>query len=247
MLIALLLIALSFAFLFHLIRRSYMKKRTFVPPEIEVKTHWSELLHSRELSSDAKNFPVPGVEDIFAVNEIFSAEECEALISAAESHGFGETDYPKEYRGNLRLITFDKSLSDSVWSRLQSFVPSTVNESGRKYKVVGLNECWRLAKYFPGDQFGSHVDAFFEDHKTGQKSMFTVNIYMNGGFKGGNTTFYTQGKTSGPISSYDIVPEAGLAVLFRQPPAKSYLHKGQVLQSGNKYLFRSDVMYTLAD
>ena len=234
-----------------------MKRKIATKPEIEVKTKWSDVLqklhgekdidewnNDQKVESNSVNYFIPGIQDIFTVS-VLSNEECIALINAAEGYGFGETEYPKSYRGNLRLITFDKSLAEVVWSRIQSIVPPTVSESGKTFKAVGLNACWRLAKYFPGDQFGAHVDAYFEDDKTGHKSMFTVNIYMNGGFEGGNTTMFIGGSGSSPsaITSYDIVPEPGLCLIFRQPPAKSYLHKGQTVTGGEKYLFRSDVMY----
>ena len=236
-----------------------MKRKIVTKPEIEVKTKWGDILEKLcEKDSDegkdknvdtsrscmTVNYFIPKIQDIFTVSAVFSPEECAALINAAEGYGFGETEYPKSYRGNLRLITFDNSLAEVVWNRIQSVVPPSVSESGRTFKAVGLNPCWRLAKYFPGDQFGSHVDAYFEDDKTGHKSMFTVNIYMNGGFEGGNTTFFIGGHgASSAITSYDVVPESGLCLIFRQPPAKSYLHKGQTVTGGEKYLFRSDVMY----
>jgi hypothetical protein len=247
-------------FMTSLVKFLEMKRKAAVKAEIEVKTKWSDVLKSihhdnedqgKKMLSSGINYFIPDIQDIFTVS-VFSQEECASLINAAESYGFGETEYPKAYRGNLRLITYDNSLAEVVWSRIQNVVPSIVTESGRKFKAVGLNSCWRLAKYFPGDQFGAHVDAYYEDHKTGHKSMFTVNIYMNGGFEGGNTTIFIgdnskPGKAASNIASYDVVPEPGLCMIFRQPPAKSYLHKGQTVIAGEKYLFRSDVMYEPLD
>merc|ERR1712060_1013550 len=97
------------------------------------------------------------------------------------------------------------------------------------------NECWRLAKYYPGDQFKGHCDAPFV-RSNDEWSMLTVNIYMNGGFEGGATRFGTNNYLS-------VTPEAGLCLLFRQPPGQQYYHDGEQLRSGVKYLFRSDVMY----
>lgn len=70
--------------------------------------------------------------------------------------------------------------------------------------------------------------------------MFTVNIYMNGGFDGGATRFYFEKHDE---FDHSIIPEVGSCLLFRQPPGQNYRHDGEELRSGVKYLFRSDIMY----
>ena len=98
----------------------------------------------------------------FVLNDLLTERECDALISAAEMEGgFGYTNYTKSYRGNLRLITTDQSLADRIWERVQPFVPARLAFDGNEWEAIGLNECWRLAKYSPGDQFKPHVDAAF--------------------------------------------------------------------------------------
>uniref|UniRef100_A0A7S4G9W3 Prolyl 4-hydroxylase alpha subunit Fe(2+) 2OG dioxygenase domain-containing protein n=1 Tax=Eutreptiella gymnastica TaxID=73025 RepID=A0A7S4G9W3_9EUGL len=125
--------------------------------------------------------------------------------------------------------------------RLKPHVPHTIHQGGAEWEAVGLNECWRLAKYFPGDRFGAHVDARFIRSQD-EHSMYTVNIYMNDGFKGGSTRFYKSDSTKeGPAAA--VIPRTGMALIFRQPPAFDYLHDGEQLVSGLKYLFRTDVMY----
>lgn len=140
----------------------------------------------------------------------------------------------------------DESFASAVWARLIDIIPPVVEEEGRTFQAVGLNPRWRLAKYVPGDVFKSHVDAFYEDMSQGfgrgQKSMYTVNIYMNEDFEGGNTAFAFQASQS-PVRVYDVVPKTGLCLLFRQPPKEHYSHEGKVVESGFKHLFRSDVMY----
>lgn len=71
--------------------------------------------------------------------------------------------------------------------------------------------------------------------------MFTVNIYVNGGFEGGSTRFYPEGDRDTPDLA--VVPEAGLACVFRQPPGEDLYHDGEALGSDVKYLWRSDIMY----
>jgi hypothetical protein len=191
------------------------------------------------------------LEEAFLVTSLFDAQESELLIEAAENVGFGLTAYPKMYRGNKRLITVDHSLANIVWQRLRPVVPQEVTLGSEKWQAVGLNECWRLAKYYPGDRFLGHVDDYFQRSPT-EQSMFTVNIYMNGGFIGGATRFFAERhnlsfteevKNKLPPPIFSATPKAGMCLVFRQPPGQSYFHDAQPIENGTKILFRSDVMY----
>jgi len=206
------------------------------PREITIKSDWAGVLDAAPTVPVLRQFDE---HEIYLVQNLFSAEECDRLIQESERHGFGTTSYLKSYRGNLRLITIDRSLAEAVWRRLQPVMPTTVSCDGVGWDVVGLNECWRLAKYCPGDRFQGHCDDCFE-RSSKERSMFTVNIYMNGGFEGGSTRFYLNNLKNADLS---VLPETGLCLVFRQPPGKEYYHDGELLQSGVKYLFRSDVMY----
>ena len=78
--------------------------------------------------------------------------------------------------------------------------------------------------------------------------MFTVNVYMNDVPRehGGATRFFpdeTPSRFSPGEAVLSVQPEAGLGVVFRQPPGAELLHDGELLTGGTKYLFRSDVMY----
>jgi len=85
------------------------------------------------------------------LHPIFSESECKRLIASGEEIGFGKTNYQKEYRGNLRLISKDRSLADKIWERLKPVVPLTVELDGHTWDAIGLNEVWRCAKYHPMD------------------------------------------------------------------------------------------------
>jgi len=207
-----------------------------IPHEIEVRTNWSTLL---EVCPPQRMPDQVDGREICLIESLFTPQECSVLLAESERHGFGTTAYTKSYRGNLRLQTTDFSLSDAVWQRIRSMVPATVSCSGCEWDAVGLNECWRLAKYFPGDRFMQHCDASFS-RNANEQSMFTVNIYMNEGFEGGKTRFYLAGEKE---PDFSVVPKTGLCLLFRQNPGQAYMHDGELLTSGLKYLFRSDVMY----
>jgi prolyl 4-hydroxylase len=239
-------------------------------PEKEVRTDLSRCLKgSAPVLVDDERFQ--GYE-IFLLKELFSKEESEALVYETEKLGFGATSYAKEYRGNLRLICFDAALAEHVWQRVKPFMPDRLSENGRVYEVQGLNTCWRVSKYLPGDQFKNHVDTYFReaDGDTEVKSLFTLNIYMNGeeSFTGGNTVFHLFGAREEEerkhhacypedlddddpgihciqrcVTVTSVTPETGLGLIFRQPPGARYVHEGEAVTSGLKYLIRTDVMY----
>eukprot|EP00729_Bicosta_minor_P008982 gene8982-23215_t len=187
--------------------------------EIEIRSAWSSLLGSEQFDL------------AFQVDHIFSAAECHRLVLAAEEHGFGRTNYPHEYRGNLRLITVDPSLAAAIWHRIEHCVPAELPGHGpfgdaREYVWVptGLNDHWRISKYHPGDQFQGHCDASFAKSDT-EESKFTVNIYMNDGFDGGATRFY-HGRGGG--CAFTVTPETGMGCIFAQPTAdRNYYHDGE--------------------
>ena len=106
--------------------------------------------------------------------------------------------------------------------------------------IIITAECWRLSKYYPGDVFQTHCDSNFA-RTAKDKSFFTVNIYLNAEFSRGRTRFYDDDEDGNELLS--VQPEAGLALIFAQPPYRFYPHDGEVVEGGLKYLLRSDVMY----
>ncbi|MES2945212.1 MAG: 2OG-Fe(II) oxygenase [Pseudomonadota bacterium] len=80
----------------------------------------------------------------------------------------------------------------------------------------------------PGQYFKWHKDGFY--CKTDDEvSLLTFIIYLNDAYEGGNTEFQWE----------VIKPEAGMALVF--PHAMR--HQGAPMDSGVKYVLRTDVMY----
>ena len=50
-----------------------------------------------------------GYANVFAVHNVLSARECEALMAAGEGFGFEnlESEYPSSYRANDRVLLHD--------------------------------------------------------------------------------------------------------------------------------------------
>ncbi len=75
-----------------------------------------------------KETPIPR-KDVMLIHSCFTSEECVKLIDAAESYGYGRTNFPKKYRGNLRLILDDPSFGDALWRRIRPLIPLSFSAS----------------------------------------------------------------------------------------------------------------------
>eukprot|EP00929_Paragymnodinium_shiwhaense_P004173 TRINITY_DN104916_c0_g1_i1.p1 TRINITY_DN104916_c0_g1~~TRINITY_DN104916_c0_g1_i1.p1 ORF type:complete len:288 (+),score=41.72 TRINITY_DN104916_c0_g1_i1:139-1002(+) len=232
--------------------------------EIKVHTTWAEVLGgSAPLGLEVRQLYG---EEVWLVDGLLSPDECRALVRKSEEHGYGPTDFVKSYRGNLRLTAMDKGLSEAIWQRLEPLVPARVRlkappvlseaswwssypDVDGKWEACGLNSCWRLAKYHPGDQFQVHCDGAFEKEAGSEMSMLTANIYLNEDFEGGLTRFwlnddpYFEWRDTFGVPDFEVSPKVGSCLIFRQPPGRTYWHDGEAVRAGLKYLLRSDVMY----
>ena len=170
---------------------------------------------------------------IFTVSEFFTRDECDAFIRQAESLGFGEAPIntsqgavmAKDIRNNSRVLLDDPALALEVWARTIPFSPPRI----RNDVPIGVNERFRFYRYDEQQRFHWHRDGCFE-RANGQRSRYTLMIYLNEDFEGGETRF-----------EHDVIkPQTGTALFFLHP----LLHEGAVVMRGTKYVLRTDVMYT---
>ena len=172
---------------------------------------------------------------VYVVHEFLTPQECREYIQIAEFIGFAEAPITtssgpkmrKDIRNNSRIMKDDPQLAEQLWRRVQEWVPA----EWRGRRAVGLNERFRFYRYEPGERFAPHYDGAFE-RENGEKSEFTFLIYLNDDFVGGETRFFQPGV-------FNVIPKAGNLLLFYHPQ----LHEGAVIESGTKYVLRSDVMY----
>jgi hypothetical protein len=235
-------------------------------PEVRIEADWARLLHVNAEKATPKLRPLVNAaarehyrENMLLIERLLTPVECERINDECERVGFGRTSYPQAYRGNLRLTTIDRGLAAALWARVKRLAPETVTARGfdgewAVWRAVGLNECFRFAKYKEGHRFGAHTDANFARHGEQEMSLFTVNVYTNtvAVENGGKTRFfaeaekYRQRARAHGDQHADLLlqPEAGLAALFLQSPhPEAPLHDGETLLGGVKYLLRTDVMY----
>mmetsp|Transcript_22364 Transcript_22364/g.33319 ORF Transcript_22364/g.33319 Transcript_22364/m.33319 type:complete len:268 (+) Transcript_22364:104-907(+) len=201
---------------------------------------------------------VPGA---MYIHNVLSPEECKQFVGLAEKMGFvdalittGKKMVKMDIRNNKRVIwqTEQKLLNNTVYERVKSLLPEKV----RGMKLAGLNERIRFYRYTGGEKFDVHYDgSYFRDKN--ERSWMTFIIYLNEDPKlvGGQTTFFRNyRKEYGHVSTTRIMghkyqtikvqPRAGSALVFFQGHHEfSPLHEGSVVESGIKYVLRSDVMY----
>jgi len=192
-------------------------------------------------------FPLPCQYDAnraycVTVDDVYTKAECDTIIAMTEKRGYapalvnigrGRQQRMDDFRNSMRCMYDDPAFAAELWSRIAWAVPPRFNGC----KVVGLNERMRFLRYDPGQKFDSHFDGQFT-RSNGERSYITYQLYLNGGFGGGATTFIDPTLfTNAPRAS--CVPAPGRILLFQH----DLLHRGDTPVSGRKYVLRTDVMY----
>jgi len=195
----------------------------------------SVLSKTTESTITSETLTYPGYIQI--LKNVLSDTECTNLITATEAHGFKRaslyTDiFGKEYfsdtRKSERCIVDSPPFVAALEDRLRPYLPAEFRSGTRK----GINERLRFLKYTAGDEFKPHIDGSYTADD-GAISRITILIYLNADYTGGYTEF------AGESDWLSVVPEPGMVVLQDQ----SLLHRVPPLQTGCKYVIRTEVMY----
>ncbi len=170
--------------------------------------------------------------DIFLIMDFWSKERCEDYIKISEKKGYSNAKINtrtgqkvvSSVRNNKRVMYKDSQLANEIWNDLQHLVTDDYDD----FKPLGLNELFRFYRYNPKEEFKKHRDeSYIRNEK--EMSFFTFMIYLNNGFKGGETTF----------NNNKITPVTGMALVFLH----SLEHSGNPVIEGTKYVLRTDIMY----
>jgi len=178
--------------------------------------------------------------NVLLVHEFLSGEECAALIRRSEGLTYEPgtvADVVIEHvRNNERVLLDDTTLASDLFHRAEPYLPPDIEGQ----KLVGLNERWRFYRYGPGQTFKPHRDGSYMRMKTLEESQMTFMIYLNDGMTGGETRFFADMEQVVRQRPYlSVQPKRGMALVFLH----SIWHEGAVVQSGQKYVLRTDVMY----
>lgn len=166
------------------------------------------------------------------IDNILSAEECNSLISLAESRGFEKAPFNSslnpEVRKSSRVIITEPELAHKLYERVKDYIPDGI-----------INPYFRFLKYTKGDEFKPHTDGQYYDKYTDRISKQTLLIYLNEDYKGGCYTTFRS------IEEYNkwfsITPKIGKILIQDQ----TLIHAVFPLKEGVKYVIRTDIMYKI--
>jgi hypothetical protein len=178
---------------------------------------------------------------------VLSPAACQAIIADTERRGYvaallnmggGVEALRPDVRSNTRCIVDSPEFADALFARVRHALP----EEFFGARIVGLNERLRFLRYDPGERFRVHRDGSFERTSGAREcTLVTLLLYLNDGYTGCFTTFYKDRGIE------HLVPDEGLAVEPRPGRVLMHehelLHAANALESGRKYVLRTDVLY----
>jgi prolyl 4-hydroxylase len=178
---------------------------------------------------------------VFELSEFTDAAFCNRVIDRANHLGFepatitseNGTSVTPDIRNNDRVIFDDVDFANELWLRISPYFQKPF----KGMTAVGINERFRVYRYVPGQFFDWHQDGEYT-RRDGAVSKFTLMIYLNDDVNGGGTSF---ADVFSPyvFADFTIKPATGKALLFHHPLS----HRGDPINTGEKYVLRSDVMF----
>ncbi|MBE8724734.1 2OG-Fe(II) oxygenase [Flavobacterium hungaricum] len=183
----------------------------------------------------------------FVIPALFSKSECEQLLDTEIKNSFQKaiSNYPTYYRNNDRFVVDSDVLATQLFDKVKPYLPeiieinSTIQSENGVWHLKELNNRIRFCKYSAHQYFHRHLDGIhYRDNTT--QSKLTFMIYLNNAseFKGGRTLFYKTKETEEIWASY--VPKQGDLIVFDH----NVWHEGEVLTQGEKFVLRSDILYS---
>jgi WD40 repeat protein len=180
----------------------------------------------------------------FILKGLFNRGFCEQLKNQAIAQGFCSANdkYPNSYRNNDRLVEDNKVLARQLYNACKPHMSNSLIIENINLTLDSLNERLRYCQYSAQQQFSIHRDGiFYQDER--KRSALTFLLYLNShdDFVGGETTFYKDQYGKDILATY--TPEIGDVAIFDH----TLWHSGNEVHQGNKYILRSDFIYSETD
>lgn len=137
---------------------------------------------------------------------------------------------PEETYADHRLVQMIlRRIRGCVDDYLDEYVGSSLIAQQIKDGIYSLDP--RMKRYDPGDDFPLHTD---DSSVLAYARKFAYILYLNEDFQGGETVFRTAKQ-----ELYRVVPRTGTVAVFPVNPI--YMHKGEAIVSGRKYILNGFV------
>lgn len=168
-------------------------------------------------------------QKVILFTEILTLDECKSLMKFFEASS--EKHLVKSSSAQyLRVIMISPEWAAKIWSRIKHLLP-------RELERGHCNDHFRFSKYEPGGEFKIHKDGVNTDGPPSAHSVYTINIFLNDKFTGGETDFL-EDIDDGMGLVARAAPKPGRAAIFN----REILHRGNKVTSGQKFLLRTDIM-----
>ncbi|KNC81815.1 hypothetical protein SARC_05879 [Sphaeroforma arctica JP610] len=205
------------------------------------------------------------VDKAFLLDSVLSPNECAQILSLTHNMGYDpdepiggsqslEDGVAREGRAQACVWLAGRDVVETIFDRVKGLVDESIGEC----KVSGINARFRCYRYVPGNLYGPHVDGAWPgsgivdgeyqyDAFGNQWSKMTFLIYLNDDFEGGDTTFYLPGPVLGSLDARGVAPRTGSVLVFPHgDTSDSLVHEGSSVFTGNKFVIRTDLLYTMA-
>jgi len=167
--------------------------------------------------------------DILLENKVFTIEN---FLSPRECVDFKDRIANKQQTANFTnagKFKNDKYVDDILAQKFYQKIRVVLGEElSNSLKMVRANRLIMTGMYKPGQHFNLHTDTgLYYNRKDNQASKFTLLIYLNDNYEGGETAFFNDDFEN----LFDVKPKMGKALLFNI----DMWHKGNEVLSGEKY------------
>ena len=223
-------------------------------------------LHAQAQKS-VERVEVENVPRAFQLLDVLSADESAAFLSATDEMGYTEDAAVSlgrhiRHNNNLNWI-IDTTTERMIWQRIQPvFDRADPNFGG--YTPLGLNQRFRFYRYGVGDFFSFHTDGswpgsqvidgkLFADAFGDRYSLYTLLVFLNDDFEGGETQFLIDPDDSGKparnpnqANISNVRTPAGSVLCFPHGKHPLHcLHGSAKITAGVKDIIRTDVLFSL--
>jgi prolyl 4-hydroxylase len=174
-------------------------------------------------------------EDVWIIENFWDQKVCKDIIDDLNESNLFEKENISlkpvtesleinlENRNQNRIIYESDELALEIWKDLIQF--NRIDSVIRNAKMI--NKSFRFYKYSIGQEFLPHTDHPCNPAPN-LKSNFSLLIYLNDDFEGGDTIF----------ENIKVKPKQGSAVFFRH----EILHSSSKITEGIKFILRTDVV-----